>query len=128
MQLVTSEGSVRVDKWLWAARCFKTRSQAGAACDGGHVRVDGETAKASSKVRTGVTVVVMTAGGERILDVIALAEKRGSAEVAQSLFTDRTPPPEPKEYLEPVFSRGHGAGRPTKRDRRQIGKVREGDW
>jgi ribosome-associated heat shock protein Hsp15 len=128
MTPLRTEGSVRVDKWLWAARCFKTRSQAGTACAGGHVQVNGETAKASSKVRAGMLVDVVTAGGLRNLEVVALAEKRGSAEIAQSLYTDHTPPPEPKEYLEPIFSRPSGSGRPTKRDRRRIGMVREGDW
>jgi ribosome-associated heat shock protein Hsp15 len=121
-------GSVRVDKWLWAARCFKTRTQAGAACTGGHVQVDGETVKASFKVQPGMLVRAVCPGGLRILEVVALAEKRGPAEVARALYVDHTPPPAPKEVLPPLFTRERGTGRPTKRDRRTMGRVREGDW
>lgn len=122
--------SVRIDKWLWAARCFKTRSQATAACDGGHVHVNDQTARPSRPVRVGDTVEALTPGGKRVLLVRALAERRGPAAVAASLFEDRTPP-EPvsdlplhvRRALEPTRERG--AGRPTKRDRRALGRLKE---
>ena len=98
--------SVRVDKWLWAARMFKTRSQATKACDAGHVSIDGAGAKASRPVKPGVTVNVLAPGGRRILFVLALGDKRGPASVAQTLYEDRTPP--------------EGTGKPSKRDRRAL--------
>jgi len=121
---------VRVDKWLWAARCFKTRSQATTACAAGHCRVDERVARPAQPVRPGCRVVVRTPGGERILEVVALGDKRGSAEEAAALFIDHTPPPEPRDPLErllaqaPVFRREPGAGRPTKRDRRRLSRER----
>lgn len=112
----------RVDRWLWAARCFKSRSAAGAACDGGHVKVNGSNARASKTVIIGDQIDVVCAGGRRILKIAGLGLRRGSAEVASSLFVDLTPPPPPKE---PVFNRWErGAGRPTKRDRRAMDKMR----
>jgi ribosome-associated heat shock protein Hsp15 len=121
--------SVRVDKWLWAARCFKTRSQATEACVTGHVRVNDEPAKAAKLVRVGDTVTARTPGGERILKVAALDDKRGPAEVAQALYEDLTPPPEPKLpwqlFEAPAERREAGAGRPTKRDRRLIDHLKE---
>lgn len=124
----TKKGSVRVDKWLWAARCFKTRTQASKACDAGHVRIDGATVKGSTKVKPGVTVDVLCPAGRRLLEVAALADKRGPADVARALYIDHTPTPEPRERLEPVFERERGMGRPTKRDRRLLDVLREDDW
>lgn len=121
---------VRLDKWLWAARCFKTRSKATAACEGGHCRVNGSTAKAGMRVKTGMRVDVQTPGGTRNLEVVALADKRGSASLAQGLFIDHTPPPPVRDPAErrlaaqPVFERAPGSGRPTKRDRRRLQRER----
>ena len=113
---------IRVDKWIWAARCFKSRTAAGDACDGGHVKVNGANARASRPVKPGDEVEVTTPGGKRILRVKALGARRGSTEVASSLYDDLTPPPPPKD---PVFDRWErGAGRPTKRDRRRMDKLR----
>jgi len=115
---------VRIDRWLWAARCFKTRSQATRACQAGHAQVDGVTVRASKKVSAGMTVDVLTPGGQRSLEIVALAERRGSAEVAQSLFVDHTPPP-PEKTQPPPNARPRGAGRPTKRERRRMPKHKE---
>ena len=112
---------VRVDKWLWSTRKFKTRTLAGAACTSGHVKINGRMAKASTVVRVGDEVKALTPGGKRILKVLALAEKRGPATVAVTLYEDLTPP-EPKEIAPPRFERG--GGRPTKKDRRRITKLR----
>lgn len=108
--------SVRLDKWLLAARLYKTRSLAQAACDGGHVHVNDLAASSSRPMRICDRVVAVTTGGRRTLEVIALGEKRGTAAVARALYIDHTPPP-PAE-AEPVAPRDRGAGRPTKRDRR----------
>ena len=84
---------VRLDKWIWAARCFKTRSQATKACAAGQVTVNGEKARASRPVRPDDLVEVWLQTHKRILRVVALADRRGSAEVAATLFDDLTPPP-----------------------------------
>lgn len=114
---------VRIDKWLWAARMFKTRSAAQAACDGGHVQVNDATAKPARVVKPGDQVRVLTPGGRRLLEVVGLAEVRGPAAVAQALYLDHTPPPPPEE---PRVFRERGLGRPTKRDRRQLDRLRDG--
>ncbi len=114
--------SVRLDKWIWAARCFKTRSQATKACAAGRVSVDGTKARASRPVKPGDRVEVSFQHGTRILQVVALADRRGSATVAATLFEDLTPPPPPR--VPPPMERERGLGRPTKRDRRKLGKMR----
>ena len=119
-------GGVRVDKWLWAARIFKTRSLAAKACDAGHVKVAGENVKPSKVVRSGETLEIVTPGGLRILEVKGLSEVRGGAPVARALYDDHSPPPPPREYAAPFARRERGAGRPTKRDRRDMGKLRSG--
>ena len=122
--------SVRIDKWLWAARCFKTRSLAGDACSGGKITINGKTAKPSSSVRPDDMVEANTPGGPRVLRVVALAERRGPASFAQTLYEDLTPPPPPREARQlPPLLRNRGAGRPTKRDRRQIDRfMHDEDW
>jgi len=114
--------NVRIDKWLWAARMFKTRSMATKACVSGHVEVNDESAKASSKVKIGDWVEVATSARRRILEIQALDDKRGPASVAQGLYIDHTPPEPPKE--EPAVFRERGAGRPSKRQRRSLQKLR----
>jgi ribosome-associated heat shock protein Hsp15 len=113
--------TVRVDKWLWAARCFKTRTQATLACDGGLVKVNEGACKPAHPVRPGDVVEARTPSGVRILFVKALGDRRGSVEAAQALFEDRSPPPPPRESFE---WRDRGGGRPTKRDRRRIQRIR----
>lgn len=119
--------SVRIDKWLWAARMFKTRSAASTACAAGHVKIDGESAKASKTVKRGSQVEVVTPGGRRILDVIELGDRRGPASVAQTLYDDQTPAPPPEmKFVQPLGGhRERGAGRPSKRDRRRLEKLRD---
>lgn len=112
--------SVRADKWLWAARCFKTRSQATDACSAGHLKLNERTASASSQVKVGDMVDIKTHGGQRVLKVIALGERRGSAEMAAKLFEDHTPPPPPKPTMEERWS--DGGGRADRRQRRAIRK------
>ena len=113
--------SARLDQWLWASRSFKTRSQATSACQSGKVKVNGVNGKASRKVQLGDMVDVLCAGRHRILEVRAFAVKRLSAEAAAELFSDHSPVPEPREpRAAPVAERARGAGRPTKRQRREI--------
>jgi ribosome-associated heat shock protein Hsp15 len=119
----TAPGSVRVDSWVWAVRVLKTRSAATAASKAGHVRVNDERAKAAQPVRIGDQVRVLTDAGERILVVRRLLVKRVSAAVAAECYDDLTPPPPPREERVLVAVRERGAGRPTKKDRRDIDRL-----
>ena len=117
--------SLRVDKWLWAARVFKTRSLAGAACDGGKVDINDEVAKPARRVRIGdLIAVTLPRGRRRILKVAGVDDQRGSAAVAKALFEDLTPPEPPRPLQAPPPRREAGAGRPTKRERRAIERLR----
>ncbi|HRP99814.1 MAG TPA: S4 domain-containing protein, partial [Terrimesophilobacter sp.] len=88
--------SVRADVWTWAVRMYPTRSAATAACRAGHVRVNGDRAKAAQPVRVGDEVRVRRGGIERTLVVRGLLTKRVSAPLAAEAVTDLTPPPPPK--------------------------------
>jgi ribosome-associated heat shock protein Hsp15 len=116
--------SVRIDSWLWAVRVFKTRSAATTACRAGHVRVNGDKAKAAQAVRVGDEVRVRIAGFDRILIVKHVLVKRVSAPLAAAAHEDRTPAREPQAAL---AVRDRGAGRPTKRERREIDRLRGRD-
>jgi len=116
--------STRVDSWIWAVRLIKTRSLATAACRAGHVRVNGEKVKAAQAVRIGDEVRVRTTDAERIVVVRRILAKRVSAAVAAESLTDNTPPPPAREDVPFVPIRDRGAGRPTKRERRDIEKLR----
>jgi ribosome-associated heat shock protein Hsp15 len=114
----------RVDRWLWAVRLFRTRSDATGACRGGHVRINGRPAKAAATVAVGDQVVVRTHGLERTVEVRQLIEKRVGAVLAADSYVDHTPPPPPREPT--VAERERGAGRPTKRERRQLDRWQRG--
>jgi len=113
----------RVDRWLWAVRVFKTRGAATDACRGGHVRVNGASAKAATPVRVGDRVEATVHQGRRVLEVVEVIDKRVGAPVAVACYRDHTPPPTPQERGN-VFERDRGTGRPTKRDRRQLDRFR----
>jgi ribosome-associated heat shock protein Hsp15 len=119
--------SVRVDSWLWAVRVYKTRSAATTACRAGHVRIAGERAKAAQAVRPGDEVRVRIAGFDRVLVVRQPIAKRVGAAVAAEAAEDRTPPPPPREFAGAIAIRDRGAGRPTKRERRDIERLRGRD-
>ena len=116
--------SLRIDKWLWAARAFKTRSLAAEACDGGKVDLNGDAAKPAKPVRAGDRVEITTPVGRRVLKVVALSDRRGPAPAARALYEDLTPPAPPRiRQARPPY-RAPGAGRPTKRERREIDRLR----
>ena len=115
---------VRVDSWLWAIRIYKTRSAATTACRAGHVRIGGERTKAAQTVKPGDEVRVRMSGFDRILIVKQTVSKRVGAPVAVTAYEDRTPPREPSAML---AVRDRGAGRPTKRERREIDRLRGRD-
>ena len=114
----------RVDAWTWAVRLFPTRSAAGAACKAGHVRVNGERAKPATMVVPGDEVVVRGGERERIVIVTRTVIKRVGAPVAVTCYLDRSPAVPPKEQRVVMGERDRGAGRPTKRDRRLIERLR----
>lgn len=117
--------SVRMDKWLWAARFFKTRALAARACELGRIQSNGQPAKAAREVRVGDMLRVTSDGGVYEVEVLVLSEIRGPASVAQTLYRERETSRELRlkvaaerkamkqfEELPP--------GRPSKRDRRKI--------
>ena len=120
---------MRVDKWLWAARFFKTRSLAARSCELGRVKSNGQGIKPSREVRTGDFLHVTNGSGEFDVEVLALSEMRGPASIAQTLYreTDESKEARRKAAEErksmPVFKVLH-EGRPSKRDRRQLIRVR----
>lgn len=118
---------VRIDKWLWAARFFKSRTLAAAACTGGKVHVNGDAAKPSKTVRSGDMLRVTLPRIRRVVRVTGLAERRGGASAALALYEDLTPPAPPRETRPaPPAYRPPGAGRPTKRERRRIDRLAGG--
>lgn len=120
-------GTQRLDKWLWFARVVKTRTLAASLILGGKVRVNRVRAdKPSQPVRPGDVITVTAHSRVRILKVAAAGERRGSATVAQALYEDLTPQmPTPDAQGDPgTPQRDPGAGRPTKRERRAIERLR----
>jgi ribosome-associated heat shock protein Hsp15 len=117
-----SMDSVRVDRWLCAARIYKSRTQATDACAGGHVKLNGLPVRASHGLRVGDLLSALAPRGPVVLEVLALADKRLAPPKARELYLDRSPPPPPRE--ERTARRERGAGRPTKADRRALDKLR----
>ncbi|WP_280254568.1 RNA-binding S4 domain-containing protein [Nocardia abscessus] len=113
----------RVDSWTWAVRLFKTRSAAAEACRGGHVRVNGAPAKPAQPVRPGDEVRIRASGIERIVIVERVVTKRVGAPIAAQCLIDRSPPPPPREIVASMPRRDRGAGRPTKRERRETDRL-----
>lgn len=111
----------RLDTWLWAARLYKTRSQAKVACDAGHVYLNDAAAKPAHVVKPTDTIRARAPSGLRILRVLSLSDTRGPPPIARALYDDLTPPPLPTT---PAPTRDRGTGRPTKRDRRELSRLR----
>lgn len=115
--------STRVDRWIWAVRLYPSRSAATAACAAGHVRVNGTAAKPAAPVRPGDRVEARVAGPRlRVVEVVRIIDKRVGAPIAAECLVDHSPPPPPRDG--PVFARDRGAGRPTKRERRELDRLR----
>lgn len=122
--MAADEGTVRLDTWIWSVRLTKTRSQAAAACRAGHARLNGERVKPAHPVQPGDEVRLFHAGRERIVEVSRLVRKRVGASVAAECCIDKSPPPPPREAMIDIPVRDRGAGRPTKRDRREMEQLR----
>lgn len=114
----------RVDRWLWAVRLFKTRAAAADACRGGHVRINDVRVKPAAQITVGDTVRARVGERERIVVVTRLIAARVGAPIAQTCFLDQSPPPPAREPWLQVARRDPGAGRPSKRDRRQLDRTR----
>jgi len=121
---------VRIDKWLWAARFFKTRSLAARACELGRVEAGGQMSKASREVRAGDLLKVRNGSGEFEIEVLGVSEMRGPSPVAQMLYRETEASREARIRLAeerkamPVFEPLH-KGRPSKRERRALERFRE---
>jgi ribosome-associated heat shock protein Hsp15 len=120
---------VRIDKWLWAARFFKTRSIATRACELGRIESNGQTAKPAREVRIGDLLRIKNDGGEFQAEVLSLSEMRGPAAVAQKLYRETDASRELRLKLAeerkamPHFE-GSREGKPSKQDRRQMDRLR----
>ena len=116
--------NVRIDKWLWAARLFKTRSMAIAACQAGHVKIEDQRVKPARTLRVGEVLSVQVGEITRTVKVVGLLERRVGAAVLKDYLEDLTPASEYQKQKEQrqaaVLQRPRGAGRPTKRDRRVL--------
>ncbi len=119
--------TVRVDKWLWAVRVFKTRSAATAACTTGRVRVGDEPAKPATKIQVGDTVEARKGDRMFIYRVTGLVEKRVGAKLVEQFVEDLSPAAPPRRSTAdapPGGARLRGQGRPTKKERRDIDRLR----
>ena len=120
---------VRIDKWLWAARFFKTRTQAAHACDLGRIESNGQQVKPARDVKVGDRLEVKTPGGVFTVDVVLLSEIRGPAAVAQTLYVETEESKEARRKeaelrkAAPHFE-AFREGKPSKRDRRQLNRLR----
>lgn len=128
---------VRIDKWLWAVRVFKTRTLATTACGSGRVKIDGSSIKASRTIKIGEKVTIKKGPITIIYEVVELIEKRVSATLAAEAYNDHSPPPPPRPIFSkkdaafiqlPTAFRKPGDGRPTKKDRREIEKLKDSTW
>lgn len=120
--------SIRADKWLWYARFFKTRTLASKVCASGKLRLSGSlVAKAHQKVKVGDVLTFPQGRHIRVVKVVALASRRGPAPEAQGLYEDLKPPTAetrlPRDSR--AATREAGSGRPTKKDRRALGRLKD---
>lgn len=120
---------MRLDKWLWAARFFKTRSLAASEVDGGHVELNGERAKPAKQIKVGDELRIRINQSTHVVHVRGLSERRGPAKEAQLLYEETAASRQERERLAeqrrlaptPAYEEG---GRPTKRDRRDMSRVK----
>lgn len=124
MVQISTTSKVRLDAWLWAVRVYKTRSAATTACRAGHVKLNGAPVKASQQVVPGDKLRIRKDGFDRDLEITALIAKRVGAPLAVKCYLDHTPPRE-KVVVPLVPVRDRGTGRPTKKDRREMEKLRQ---
>ena len=123
------KNTTRIDKWLWSIRIYKTRLLATKACSGGKVKIDGNTVKASRMVRKGDLIQVRKGVIKYEYKVLKIAEKRMGAKLVPGFLEDITPEEElvklESSHKQPIQTREKGQGRPTKKERRVMDKVRD---
>lgn len=117
-------GKIRVDIWVWAARQYKTRSAAKTAIKAGHVRINGVTAKPSANIKVGDLITVRIAGFDNKLRVLRLFNKRMGYAIAQQCYQDESDPRLPAIPMPMLPRREPGSGRPTKKERRELDRLR----
>jgi ribosome-associated heat shock protein Hsp15 len=121
---MNAQGPVRLDKWLWAVRLFRTRALAAAACEAGRVRINGQAAKPSRHVRPGESIVADNGAVLRTVKVIAVTAQRVGPPRVVEYLEETVPPkaqnPTPRSLAQPPFVRAKGSGRPTKKERRSF--------
>jgi ribosome-associated heat shock protein Hsp15 len=115
---------VRIDQWLHAVRLTKTRAEAAAACRGGHVDVNGKAAKPATAVQVGDRIEAFLHRRRRIVVVERTITKRVGASLAAECYADHSPAPPERSVDDAVAVRDPGSGRPTKRERRQLDRLR----
>src|ERR1700710_3045641 len=120
---------LRIDKYLWAIRIFKTRSLATEACKAGRVKLNGQNIKPAHEVRIGETYQVSKGIERKVIKVTGLLENRADAKTAVNFYEDVTPVEQTQAFKSmfhaPMLSRDRGAGRPTKKDRREIDDLKD---
>ena len=120
---------VRLDKWLWAARFYKTRGLSADAIDGGKIEVNGERAKRARLVQAGDRIRIRIGPYEHVISVRDVSERRGSASIAQALYEEEAESRKAREVMAAHVramnaSTGYETGRPTKKDRRDIERLK----
>lgn len=120
---------LRIDKYLWAIRIFKTRSLATEACKAGRVKLDGQNIKPAHEVKVGEVYLVSKGAERKIIRVLGLLENRMDAKSVAGFYADETPVEMTHAFKSmfnaPILKRDRGAGRPTKRDRREIDDMKD---
>lgn len=127
---MTGKEKLRIDKYLWAIRVFKTRTLAADACKAGRVKLDNQNTKPSHEVKIGETYQVSKGIERRVLKVTGLLHSRADAKTAVHFYEDITPVEQTQAFKSmfhaPILKRDSGTGRPTKRDRREIDELKDG--
>jgi len=128
---MSEKEKLRVDKYLWAIRAFKTRSLATEACKAGRVKIGGNSIKPSHIVKIGEVLTVQKGIERRVIKVVGLLERRADAKTVITFYDDITPIEEKHAFKSvfhsPLLNRDRGTGRPTKKDRREIDDLLQGN-
>ena len=129
--MAAEKEKLRIDKYLWAIRIFKTRSLATEACKAGKVKLNGQNVKPSYEVKVGEVYQIQKGIERKVIKVVGLLDKRVDAKTAVLNYEDQTPVEETYAFKSvfhaPVLKRDRGTGRPTKKDRREIEELKS-EW
>jgi ribosome-associated heat shock protein Hsp15 len=132
LDMASESEKLRIDKYLWAIRIFKTRSLATDACKAGRVKLNGQNIKPSYVVKVGETYAIQKGIERKVILVTGLLERRVDAKTAVQYYEDHTPVEETygfkSVFQAPILKRDRGTGRPTKRDRREIDDLKASEW